>query len=199
MKHLTLAACAAGLLLAALPTPAAPDTPAPTPPTAPAVLPGRGLAQHDFFYAGEAKDRHMVIVRRGKIVWTFDDPAGRGEISDATLLSNGSVLLAHQYAVELIAPDKTVLWHFDAPPGFEIHTALPIGTNHVLFIQNGDPPTVHVVNLRTGATETQFTLPVGNPRSTHGQFRHARLTDDGTLMVAHMDMGRVSEYDATGK
>ena len=29
----------------------------------PAVLPGEGLAQHDFFYAGEAKTERMLIVR----------------------------------------------------------------------------------------------------------------------------------------
>jgi hypothetical protein len=33
----------------------------------PAALPGKGLAQHDFFYAGEAKAERMLIVRGGKI------------------------------------------------------------------------------------------------------------------------------------
>jgi hypothetical protein len=36
-----------------------PVAPSPTP----AVLPGNGLARHDFFYAGEAKTRDMYIVR----------------------------------------------------------------------------------------------------------------------------------------
>jgi hypothetical protein len=40
---------------------------------------------------------------------------------------------------------------------------------------------------------------VKNPKSTHGQFRHARLTAAGTVMVAHMDLGKVCEYDADGK
>ena len=38
------------------------------PRTFPAVLPGQGLAQHDFFYADEAKTRDMYIVRKGKVV-----------------------------------------------------------------------------------------------------------------------------------
>jgi len=42
-------------------------------------------------------------------------------------------------------------------------------------------------------------LPVKNPKSVHGQFRHARLTEAGTLLVAHMDMGKVVEYDSTGQ
>ena len=33
-------------------------------PAAPAVLPGRGLVDHDFFHAGEAKDRRAFIVRK---------------------------------------------------------------------------------------------------------------------------------------
>src|SRR5208283_770662 len=38
---------------------------------APAVLPGRGLAQHDFFYAGEGGGTHnMYIVRKGKVDWS---------------------------------------------------------------------------------------------------------------------------------
>ena len=75
-------------------------------PAAPEVLPGKGLAEHDFFYAGEAKDRKMFIVRKGQIVWSYDDPEGKGEISDAVLLSNGNVALAHQR--ELLGIDRLV-------------------------------------------------------------------------------------------
>src|SRR5450631_1241410 len=76
----------------------------------PLALPGNGLAQHDFLYAGESKNRRVFIVRKGQVVWTYDDPAGRGEISDAVLLSNGNLLIAHQFAVKLISPEKKVLW-----------------------------------------------------------------------------------------
>src|SRR5215207_10036073 len=99
-------------------------------------LPGSGLAQHDFLYAGESKQRRAFIVRKGQVVWSYDDPEGRGEISDAILLSNGNLLIAHQFAVKLIAPDKRVLWNLDAAKGTEIHTAMPIGADHVLYVQN---------------------------------------------------------------
>ena len=165
----------------------------------PASLPGHGLAEHDFFYAGEAKDRRAFIVKHGRVVWSYDDPAGRGEISDAMLLSNGNVLLAHQFAVKLIAPDQKVLWNHDAPPGTEIHTAMAIGTHFVVFIQNGDPALLKIVDLTTGETKREFPLPTGNPKKVHGQFRHARLTPAGTMLVAHMDYAKVCEYDATGK
>src|SRR5215212_5694050 len=58
----------------------------------PDVLPGKGLAQHDFLYAGEwdtRKDTQTVfIVRKGKVVWTWSipikDPRGLlNEFSDA--------------------------------------------------------------------------------------------------------------------
>jgi outer membrane protein assembly factor BamB len=163
------------------------------------VLPGRGLAEHDFLYAGESKNRRAFIVRKGQVVWTYDDPAGRGEISDAVLLSNGNILLAHQYAVKLISPEKKVIWNLDAPKGTEIHTAVPIGHEHVLYVQNGDPAMVRVVNILTGEIKKEFPVPVGNPKSTHGHFRHARLTTSGTLLIAHMDLAKVCEYNAEGK
>jgi Mal s 1 allergenic protein-like len=168
-------------------------------PTVPAALPGHGLAQHDFFYAGEAKTQDMYIVRKGQVDWSFNDSTSKGEISDAVLLSNGNVLFAHQFGVTLINPDRKVLWNFDAPPKTEIHTAQPIGNERVIFIENGPEPKLMVVNLITGKTEKQLLLPVKNRNSTHGQFRHARLTDAGTLLVAHMDLGKIAEYDETGK
>jgi outer membrane protein assembly factor BamB len=168
-------------------------------PAAPAVLPGNGLAQHDFFYAGEQKQHRMFIVRQGKVVWSYENPQSRGEISDAVLLSNGNVLFAHQFGVTIITPDKKVVWNYDAPEGSEIHTAQPIGKDHVLFLQNSDPALLRVIQISTGATKLQFTLPVGNSKSIHGHFRHARLTDAGTILVAHMDMKKVAEYDSKGK
>jgi outer membrane protein assembly factor BamB len=168
-------------------------------PAFPSVLPGKGLAQHDFFYAGEAKSQDMYIVRNGKVTWAFHDPAGKGEISDAILMPDGNVLFAHQFGIKLIDSASKVLWHYDAPPGTEIHTAQPIGKERVVYVQNGDPAKVAVVNIVTGTTEREFSIPVKNPKSVHGHFRHARLTDAGTLLVAHMDLGKVVEYDSTGK
>lgn len=167
--------------------------------TAPRVLPGKGAKQFDFFYAGEQKARNMYIVRNGKITWSYIDTTGKGEISDAVLMSNGNILFAHQFGVTLIDRNKKVLWNYDAPVGYETHTAQPIGKDHVVFIQNGNPAKLFVMNIKTGKTEKEFVLPVKNPTSVHGQFRHARLTKSGTIMVAHMDMGKVCEYDINGK
>jgi hypothetical protein len=163
-----------------------------------AKLPGKGLAQHDFMYVGESHTRRIFVIRKGNVIWSYEDPAGKGEISDAVMLSNGNILFTHQYGVTEITSEKKVVWNYDAPPGHEVHTAVPIGKDRVLFIQNGDPAVVQVVNIATGATEKEFNLTVKHPVSVHGQFRHARLTAQGTLLVAHMDLNKVVEYDSNG-
>lgn len=165
----------------------------------PAQLPGKGLAQHDFLYAGESHNRRVFIVRQGKIIWSYDDPQGKGEISDAVMLSNGNILFARQYGVTLITPEKKIVWNYDAPAGNEVHTAVPIGKEHVLYIQNGDPALLRVVNIVTGTTEKEWPLATRQPVSVHAQFRHARLTSKGTVLVAHMDLNKVVEYDVDGK
>ena len=164
----------------------------------PEVLPRKGLAEHDFFYAGEGKEEKLFIVRDGKVAWSHTHD-GRGEISDAVLEANGNILFAHQYGVTEISPDKKVVWNYDAPTNTEIHTAQPYGPNSVWFVQNGNPARFVIMNKRSGAVEQGFELPVKNPTKVHGQFRHARLTEAGTLMVAHMDLGKAAEYDLTGK
>jgi outer membrane protein assembly factor BamB len=168
------------------------------PAQSPGPLSGKDLTRHDFLYAGESKDRKIFIVRQGKIVWSYDDPAGKGEISDAVRLSNGNILFAHQFAITEIDPDKKVIWNYNVPAGHEVHTAVPIGNDRVLYIQNGSPALLRVVNIRTGATEKELTLKTRTPVSVHGQFRHARLTPAGTLLVAHMDLNKVVEYDSNG-
>lgn len=164
----------------------------------PSVLPGKGLSQYDFFYAGENSVLNMYIVKQGKVIWSYTHP-GKGEISDAELLPDGTILFAHQYGVTKISADKQVIWNYDAPAGCEIHTAQSIGKNYVVFIQNGKPAKLKVINILTGKTEKEFELPVGNPDNVHGQFRHARLTSAGTIMVAHMDAAKIVEYNVDGK
>lgn len=168
-------------------------------PTSPSPLPGKGLMQYDFFYAGEQKYRNMYIVKDGKIAWSYLDSTGRGEISDAVLMSNGNVVFAHQHGLTVINKDKKVIWNLNCPAGTEIHTAQPIGNNHVIFIENSSKPKVRVVNIKTGKYVREFALQVGDTSRAHTQFRHARLTDRGTYLVAHMDLNKIIEYDYNGK
>lgn len=165
----------------------------------PVQLPGNGLAQHDFVYSGESHQRRIFIVRGGKVVWSYDDAAGKGEISDMVMQSNGNILIAHQFGLTEIAPDKSVVWNYVPPAGHEVHTAVPIGKDHVLYVENADPHAIlRVVNIHTGAIEKEFPLEVKHPVQVHPQFRRVRLTPQGTLLVAHMDLGKVVEYDSDG-
>jgi hypothetical protein len=120
------------------------------------------------------------------VVWSYDDPAGKGEISDAILLSNGNLLLAHQYAVKMISPDKKVLWNLDAPKGTEIHTAMPIGAEHVLYVQNArscDGPSGQYGRPVEPERNSRFRR---QSKGVHGQFRHGRITSRG-LCCRRMD------------
>ncbi|MBQ1625955.1 MAG: hypothetical protein II100_00360, partial [Prevotella sp.] len=53
------------------------------------VVTDTGLAKHDFFYAGQSKQRRMFIVKNGQVAWAYQDQLKRGEISDAILMSDG--------------------------------------------------------------------------------------------------------------
>lgn len=163
------------------------------------VLPENNLSRFDFFYAGEAKAQDMYIVKKGAIAWEYKGPKDKGEISDAVLMTNGNVLFAHQRGLTLMSAENKILWSYDAPKGCETHTAQPIGKNYVIFLQNGNPAKVFVVNVKNGKTVTSFDVPVKDPNNTHGHFRHARLTPRGTYMISHMEMGKVVEYDSDGK
>ncbi len=177
-------------------------------PISPDILPGNGLSQHPFFYAGEwnfpKPEQTMFIVKDGKVVWSYSIPSKDenkqiSEYSDATMLSDGSVVFGYKTGASKVSADKKVVWDYKAPKGCEVHVVQPIGLDRVMFIQNGNPAKLFVLNLTTGKNETEFELPTGPSHKVHGQFRRARMTPAGTFLVTHMDLGKVAEYDATGK
>ena len=176
-------------------------------PMSPALLPGKGPAQHPFFYCGQwdfpKAEQTMYIVREGKITWSWSIPSKEnGEISeltDATLLSDNSVVFARKTGAGKVTADKKLVWNYEAPKGTEVHVAQPIGRDRVLIIQNGKQARLMVMNLATGKTETEFNLATNPAGTVHLQFRRARMTAAGTFLVCHKDMDKVVEYDAAGK
>lgn len=166
---------------------------------APANMLNIGLDRHDFFYSGESKTRYAYKIKGGKKVWEFTDPEASGEISDAVMMSDGNVLIAHQHGLKEITADKKVVWSMDAPKGTEIHTAKPIGLNHVVYVQNGDPLKVIVMEVPSMKKIREFEMPYLKPAQVHGQIRNCCLTKSGTLLVAHMQMKRLLEYDSHGR
>jgi hypothetical protein len=174
---------------------------APVPDSTP--LPGKGLAQHPFLYCGEWQDRGkseqvMKLIRDGKVVWTYSIP-GQEEYGDCTRLSNGNVVFSRRLSASEVTPNKNVVWQYDAPPKTEIHTAQPIGKDRVLIMQNGDPAKALLINKKTGKVEKELVIQVRRPENVHGQVRHIRYTRSGTFLVAHLDLGKVVEYDKNGK
>jgi hypothetical protein len=167
----------------------------------PAGLPGNGLAQHPMLYAGENYNK-MFLIKDGKVIWTYS--TGKGyEYDDVWMLSNGNILFTRMQYIAEITPDKKVVWRYDCTNGAgtnhtEIHGCQPIGLDKVLFVQNGLPPRLMVVNTKTGAVEVEHELPFiqpPNPKNIHGEFRRVRYTAQGTYLVPFLTMSNVVEYD----
>ncbi len=157
------------------------------------------LSRHDFFYAGQSKQRRMFIVKDGQISWTYQDKLMRGEISDAILMNDGHILVAHQYGIAEVTQDQQTIWSYAAPEGTEIHTIQPIGRTHVVFVQNGRPAKAVVMEIPSTRIVREFELPTSDQGSVHGQFRNARLTSRGTLLIANMSLGCIHEFNCEGQ
>ena len=176
-------------------------------PTSPAVLPGRGLAEHDFLYAGEWDTRKprqsMFLVRGGKVVWSYSialhpAPGANQEFDDATLLPDGNILFSRMSGAGIVNPSHQLVWDYPAPPGTEVHSAQSVGPDLVLIMRNGNPAQAMIINTATG--QVVKSIPIPTPvTGTHGQFRHIRMTRAGTLLVPHLGEGKVVEYTQDGK
>lgn len=157
------------------------------------------LERYDFIYTGQSKNNRILTLRQGNVSSRLDLNNLKGEISDAILLTNGNFLIAHQYGVAEITPAGDSVWAYAAPEGTEIHTVQPIGESMVVFVQNGRPAKVVVMEIPTNSIVGEFELPTAENGSVHGQFRNARLTSRGTLLVTNMGLNCVSEYNSDGK
>jgi hypothetical protein len=166
----------------------------------PEGLPCNGLAQHAMLYIGEGLNK-MFLVNHGKIVWTYSTGPG-WEYDDVWMLLNGNILFTRMQYIAEITPEKKVVWRYDAAPGTEIHACQPVGTDKVLFIVNGLPPRLMVVNIKTHAVEVEHVLPAPSQTdkgSVHPQFRRVRYTSKGTYLIPFLNMNRVVEYDKNFK
>lgn len=171
----------------------------------PANLPGNGLAQHPMLYIGENSNR-MSLINDGKVIWTYS--TGKGpEYDDVWMLSNGNILFSRMKYIAEITPDKKVIWRYDlkTQEGIdhtETHTCQPIGLDRVMFVVNGLPPKLMIINIKTGKVEVEHELSYKNPQDPsgiHGQFRRARVTAQGTYLVSFLTMNQVVEYDKNFK
>jgi hypothetical protein len=177
----------------------------------PDVLPGKGLQQHDFLYAGEwdtRKDTQTIfLIQKGKVAWTWSIPikdhnGQLSEFSDIHRLSNGHILYACKTGAAEVTPDRNIVWSYECPAGSECHSAQPVGLDKVFLCLNGTPAKAVLINKKTGGVEMEHEIPTAkpdDPKSVHGQFRHIRFTKAGTYLLAHLNMGKVIEYDKDWK
>jgi hypothetical protein len=181
------------------------------------VLPGKGLKQHDFLYAGEWDTRKpnatLFLIRNGRVDWTYQIPrkdeynGQESEFSDIHRLSNGDIVFAYKTGWRKIDQSGKTVYDYRCPKtenGWtECHSAQPIGMDKVLFMQNGSPTaTLYLYNVRTGKMEMEHAVKTREPvdqKSVHGQFRNVRMTKAGTYLLAHMNLGKVIEYDRDWK
>jgi len=173
------------------------------PSSAPENLPGKGLAEHPMIYVGEGYNK-MFVVNDGKVIWTYQTGKGN-EYDDVWMLSNGNVLFTRMAYIAEVTPKKEVVWRYDANMSpddptkhTEIHACQPIGLDRVLFVENGLPPKLKIVNIKTKTVEVEHDLDYlqpANPKTIHPQFRRVRMTAAGTYLVPYLNMGRVVEYD----
>lgn len=165
----------------------------------PKGLPGKGLAQHPMLYIGEGYNK-ILLVNKGKISWTYSTGPG-WEYDDVWMLSNGNILFTRMQYIAEITPDKKVVWRYDAPAGTEIHGCQPIGKNKVLFIENGLPPKLKIMEINLNKVLVDQPLPFPGPdlKWVHGEFRRVRITAQGTYLVPFLEMDRVVEYDKNFK
>jgi hypothetical protein len=162
----------------------------------PTGLPGNGIAQHPLLYIGEGYDR-ILLSNDGKIIWTYQTGTSF-EFDDVWMLSNGNILFSRMQYVEEVTPEKQVVWRYDAPAGTEVHTCQPIGLSKVMFVLNGLPPRLMVVNIKTNKILVQHDLPapsLTDKKVVHGEFRRARYTAQGTYLLPFLEMNQVIEYD----
>jgi len=166
----------------------------------PPNLPGLGLAEHPMLYIGEGYNT-MFLVNGGKVIWTYSTGPGN-EYDDVWMLSNGNILFTRMQYIAEITPKKEVVWRYDAPPGTEIHACQPIGLDQVLFIRNGLPPKLMIMNIKTNVVEMEHDLPaksLTDPKTVHPQYRRVRYTAQGTYLVPMLGLGaaegKVVEYD----
>lgn len=165
-------------------------------------LPGKGLRQHNFLYAGEwqnssMRDQKMYIVKDGKITWSYT-MLQEGEYGDAFRLSNGNIIFSRKDGASEVTPDKKIIWNYDAPKNSEIHTCQPLGLDRVFLVINSTPAKAIILQKKGNHIEKELILKTGSA-NPHGMFRHCRYTSAKTFLIAHMDLDKVVEYNDKGE
>ena len=166
------------------------------------------LSRHPFAYVGEYDTRHpdrqtLHIVRDGKSVFQYSiplhDSLGRiNEFDDVRVLEGGEIVYAAMSQVGVLGPDGREIWKFICPQGTESHSCQPLDRDHVYFALNGVPGKILIWNYREDKLVKEIVVPTAGT-STHGQFRHVRMTREGHFVMGLIHEQTVAEIDSEGK
>ena len=166
------------------------------------------LSKHPFAYAGEYDTRHpekqsLFIVCDGQVAFEYSlpmhDSLGRiQEFDDVRVLDNGEIVYAAMSRVGVLAADGSELWTFICPEGTESHSCQPYDRDHVYFALNGVPGKIMIWNYRTDAPVKEIVVPTAGT-NTHGQFRHVRMTPQGTFVTGIIHENEVIEMNGEGE
>ncbi|WNH13052.1 hypothetical protein [Thalassobellus suaedae] len=168
----------------------------------------KGLSKHPFLYVGEwdtrkPKEQSMFIVRDGKLDWQYSIPMKTAtgaiqEFDDVTMLSNGNIVFACMSGAGIITPEKNLIWEYHCEKGTETHSIQPIGKDSVMMMLNANSAKILIFNTAENKLLKEILIPTTNT-NTHGQFRHVRITNKGTIMVPHLSENKVVEYTMDGE
>lgn len=175
--------------------------------TMPANAQDTSLSKHPFMYVGEWDTRKpdtqsIFMVKKGKVTWKYTLPLHNNgkiqEFDDVTLLPNGDVVFAAMSKVGIISSKTNkIKWEFKCPEGTESHSCQPIGKNRVLIALNGVPGKLLIYDTKRNKLIKEIPVPTAGT-NTHGQFRHARMTKDGTFTTGLYKEKLAVELDKNG-
>src|SRR2546430_10420813 len=107
--------------------------------------------------------------------------------------SNAHILYATSDFLGELTPKKGVVWHYDLPAGTQCHSLQPIGLDKVLFVANGLPAKIIVMNKADKAIVVTHDVPDAG-MTVHPQFRRIRMTAAGTYLAPYLQARKVVEY-----
>lgn len=174
-----------------------------------AILAGeKDIKKHPFLYVGEfdtrKPDKQTIFwVEEGRVVWEYSLPLHNEkgkvqEFDDVTLLPDGNIVYAAMAKVGMISSKtKETVWEFVCPEGTESHSCQPVGKDSVLIALNGIPGKILLFNTKENKLLKEIVVPTEG-KNTHGQFRHVRMTKEGTITTGLYHEKKAVELDMEG-
>jgi hypothetical protein len=134
-----------------------------------------------------------VVSADDRVLW---EAKVDGSCQDAWLTADGNVLFSGGRQVQVVRPDKSVVWRYDAPKDIpiEIHSCQPLPDGGALFGEGGPDRIVELDRNGKLAKEVK----VGMKGNAHDQMRQVRKLANGGYLVCAKGENNVYELAADG-